>query len=244
MVKVNPYFEILDKHTTNSIAKLKTLSQETLSKMEECKLLYSKKGQQIKINEIYKNALKKAEELKQNELNSLKALLNCEKAKIQPTPVEDINEKILNELIKLNKFNSFKTTLKSMEVDEILNYENENYLSSQEVDLIKSELSQRANKMSNEERMDLFVKQRKISYIPKTQLIEQAFERIEQYNLDSNMFPGMPISDSLTGGVENLLGKNVVEEINEVNYFGSSEVSEGQASQVNALNEINLKGVK
>ncbi|MGL5191427.1 MAG: hypothetical protein ACRC7S_17435 [Cetobacterium sp.] len=223
MGKVNPYYEILDKHNENAIAQLTSLSETTLSQMNECKLLYSKQGQQIKINQIYSDAIKKAEEFKTNQIALLKTLLDGEKVKLQPKPVTDMNERILNELVKMNNFNSFSTNLTHMTVQEILEYEQDKYLSEQEVNLIKSELTKRADKLEGQEGLDLLVKQRQLNHIPKTKLLEQAYERIEQYNLDSNMFPGMPISNSLTGGVEKLMGKEILDKVNEVNYFGGNE---------------------
>ncbi|WP_349406752.1 hypothetical protein [Clostridium perfringens] len=223
MNKVNPYFELIDNYNKNVINELKTLSNETLDSMNECKLLYSKQGQQIKINQIYQEAISKAQQIKNSHVQSLKALLEQEKVKLQPKPITDVNERILNELIKLNKYNSFSTQLAYMSTDEILRYENENYLNEQEVSLIKSELTKRADNMSGEEGLNLLQKQRQLSYIPKAMLLQQAYERIEQYELDSNMFPGMSVSDSLTGGVEKLLGKDILDEVNEVNFFGGNE---------------------
>lgn len=223
MNKVNPYFELIDNYNENVINELKTLSNETLDSMNECKLLYSKQGQQIKINQIYQEAISKAQQIKNSHVQSLKALLEQEKVKLQPNPITDVNERILNELIKLNKYNSFSTQLTYMSTDEILRYENENYLNEQEVSLIKSELTKRADNMSGEEGLNLLQKQRQLRYIPKAMLLQQAYERIEQYELDSNMFPGMSVSDSLTGGVEKLLGKDILDEVNEVNFFGGNE---------------------
>lgn len=223
MNKVNPYFELIDNYNENVINELKTLSNETLDSMNECKLLYSKQGQQIKINQIYQEAISKAQQIKNSHVQSLKALLEQEKVKLQPKPITDVNERILNELIKLNKYNSFSTQLAYMSTDEILRYENENYLNEQEVSLIKSELTKRADNMSGEEGLNLLQKQRQLRYIPKAMLLQQAYERIEQYELDSNMFPGMSVSDSLTGGVEKLLGKDILDEVNEVNFFGGNE---------------------
>lgn len=223
MNKVNPYFELIDNYNENVINELKTLSNETLDSMNECKLLYSKQGQQIKINQIYQEAISKAQQIKNSHVQSLKALLEQEKVKLQPKPITDVNERILNELIKLNKYNSFSTQLTYMSTDEILRYENENYLNEQEVSLIKSELTKRADNMSGEEGLNLLQKQRQLRYIPKAMLLQQAYERIEQYELDSNMFPGMSVSDSLTGGVEKLLGKDILDEVNEVNFFGGNE---------------------
>lgn len=240
MTKVNPYFEILDKHNENVFNELMALSKQTIAQMEECKLLYSKQGQQIKINQIYNESIEKANEIKDRHLVTLKHLLDGEKVKLQPKPITDINEKILNELVKMNNFNSFSTTLSHMSVDEILAYEQEKYLSEQEINLIKSELSKRADTLQGEERLNLYSKQRQISYTPKTKLLDQAYERIEQYNLDSNIFPGMPISDSLTGGVEKLMGKEIVDKVNEVNYFGDSKNTSNNL--MTQLNEMNITG--
>lgn len=215
------YYDLLEKNMNQGIQKLNKLGEEVKAQMKECKLLYSPKGQQIKINEIYNKAFEKAKELKEQEIVRLKQILDIEKTKLntknEPT---DINEKILAELQKLNNSNSFNNKLNSMSVDEIFAYEKENFLSQQEVDIMKSVLT---NKIADsKEKGEILTRVRSIKYISKNELLDQAYQRLQLFEKNNEMFPGMSIADSLTGGISKILGNDIVSEINEVNYFGDN----------------------
>ena len=224
MSKENIYYKLLDDNMSQGFEKLNKLGTSVKAQMEECKLLYSKQGQQIKINEIYNKALEEVKQLKANELTRLKTILDIEKTKLQTNnEPKTVEEQILAELKKLNNSNSFTNKLNSMTAGEILAYEKEKYLTEQEVDIMKSVLTNKANSLEGNEKADILAKARGIKHISKNELLNQAYERLNIFESNAEMFPGMPIANSLSGGVSKILGNDIVKEINEVNYFGGNE---------------------
>lgn len=227
MAKVNKYFEILEENSKVSVAKLHELSKNTLAAMNEAILMYSKQGAQIKVNQLYQQALEQAKTLKNQELESLKAVLSNEKAKLQPPQVTDINEKILMELQKLNQFNSFNASIRGKTTEEIVGMSHEQYLNPTQVNLIRAELSERASMEQNkDEKTRLNNLLLGIQYVSPDMLLQQAYERLDSYTISEDMFPGLSIADSLTGGVTKLLGKDIVEKVNEVQFFENSKGNE------------------
>lgn len=224
MGKENIYYKLLDDNMSQGIQKLNELGENVKAQMEEYKLLYSKQGQQIKINELYNKALEEAKQLKEQEIIRLKRILDIEKTKLntnnEPKTTE---EQILAELKKLNNSNSLTNKLNSMSTEEIFAYERENFLNPQEIDIVKSVLTNKANTLDSKEKGEILTKIRGIKHISKNELLDQAYERLSIIENNNSMFPGMPISTALTGGVESILGKDIVTEINEVNYFGGNE---------------------
>lgn len=215
-MKINKYLELIQQQSILYAKELKLLSESTLKAMDEAKLLFSEQGAVLKIQEYYNLAMEKARELKSNALKALLTILDTEANKLKEPAIKlTIEESILAELRKINEHNSLIAKYATMTVDELVAITEDSYLSAHEILLIRQMIMQKANGDMNIEMVA-----RSIQHYSNNDLINEARAYVNQFTFGDDLFPGISITDSLTGGISKMMGIDRVNKANDTTFFG------------------------